>query len=172
MALEPVAGSCPPPVGSHTVEVGDPALLVVVVVVVVAVPAGWKPWLGGRIVVVGGRVVGARVVVPAEEVVGSEVVGGSVVAVVVEVVGSEVVGGSVVAVVVEVVVPEVVGRRVVVVVGSHTVVGELEPGSGSPSMRSAGSSSSSSAGAAAGRRGVVSWASWVGPRVAEVGRTS
>jgi hypothetical protein len=155
MALEPVAGSCPPPVGSHTVEVGDPALLVVVVVVVVAVPAGWKPWLGGRIVVVGGRVVGARVVVPAEEVVGSEVV-----------------GGSVVAVVVEVVVPEVVGRRVVVVVGSHTVVGELEPGSGSPSMRSAGSSSSSSAGAAAGRRGVVSWASWVGPRVAEVGRTS
>ena len=30
VALEPVDGSCPPPVGSHTVEVGDPAL-----------PAGW-----------------------------------------------------------------------------------------------------------------------------------
>jgi hypothetical protein len=59
MALEPVAGSCPPPVGSHTVEVGVPAVpagwLVPVAPagwLVVVVPAGWKPWPGGRGVVV------------------------------------------------------------------------------------------------------------------------
>jgi hypothetical protein len=39
MALEPVAGSWPPPVGSHTVEVGDPAVPAGWLVPVV--PAGW-----------------------------------------------------------------------------------------------------------------------------------